>query len=60
MTYAMTHGDLRRGERRKVQLPYDGPNSRSTTSRRADEMEQLTDRERQDLIRRLVEDDNER
>jgi len=60
MTYATTHDDLRRGERRQVQLPYEGPNRRSTTSRRADELEQLTDRERHSLIQRLLEEDNER
>jgi hypothetical protein len=52
--------DHRTGERRKAQQPYNGPNRRSTTSRRADELEQLTDRERHSLIQRLLEEDEER
>jgi hypothetical protein len=60
MTYATTRDDKRLGEHRQVQLPYEGPNRRSTTSRRADELEQITEQERQDLILRLLEEDDER
>jgi hypothetical protein len=58
----MTYGkpDRRVGERREGQLPYDGPNRRSKTSRRADELEDLTERQRHDLIRLILEDDDER
>lgn len=52
----MSYTDLRVAERRQAQEPYDGPNRRSQTSRRADELESLSPRERQVLIDRLLED----
>jgi len=51
--------DNRLGKRRLAQRPYEGPNQRSTTSRRSDELEQLSDRERRDLIQRLLEEGDE-
>lgn len=56
MPYARDHGDLRVAQRRQRQEPYDGPNQRTRTSRRADELEDLSPRERQILIDALLED----
>ncbi len=43
-------------ERRHAQDPYDGPNQRSRSSCRADELASLSERERQVLIDALLED----
>lgn len=48
--------ERRKGDRRKAQQPYDGPNQRSRTSRRADELEALSSRERHILIDSLYEE----
>lgn len=53
---AMRQVERRLAERRAAQDPYDGPNRRSRTSRRADELENLTERQRQTLIDALLED----
>ena len=52
----MSFEESRLAERRQVQEPYDGPNRRSRTSRRAVELEDLSPRERQELIDALLED----
>ncbi len=48
--------ERRKVERREAQKPYDGPNRRSRTSRHADDLEDLSERERQCLIESLFED----
>ncbi len=48
--------ERREAERRQAQIPYNGPNQRSRTSRRADELEDLNERERKVLINALFEE----
>lgn len=53
---AYRESERRKAERRLAQDAYNGPNRRNQTSRRADELELLSERERLALINGLFEE----